>query len=109
MGIEIKGADRAYWYAAELENLDYHLDVAKAALKGDVSYNRSPIMRFKEVCFKVDGIWQCTRVGSNVKFHYIKKRKHIKETKNLVHSQPSNSLLVLRRPTPKTHRRPTHP
>lgn len=83
VGIEIPGVDCAYWHTAEVEDLDYHIELAKAALRGDVAYNRSPIMRYKEVCFKVNDAWECTRIdNSTAFFHYITTRKHLKKDKD---------------------------
>ena len=83
VGIEIPGVDCAYWHTAEEEDLDYHIELAKAALRGDVAYNRSPIMRYKEVCFKVNDAWECTRIDNSTSFfHYIATRKHLKKDKD---------------------------
>ncbi|MBL8159997.1 hypothetical protein JNJ66_06080 [Candidatus Saccharibacteria bacterium] len=45
---------------------------------GRVGYNRSPIFKFKEVCFRVDGKWECTLTDKAGSYHYIKTRKKIK-------------------------------
>jgi hypothetical protein len=82
VGIEIPGVDCAYWHTAEEEDLDYHIELAKAALRGDIAYNRSPIMRYKEVCFKVNGAWECTRIDNTAIFHYLTTRKHLKKDKD---------------------------
>jgi hypothetical protein len=82
VGIEIPGVDCAYWHTAEEEDLDYHIELAKAALRGDVAYNRSPFMRYKEVCFKAHGTWECTRIDNTAIFHYLTTRKHLKKDKD---------------------------
>ena len=83
VGIEIPGVDCSYWHTAEEEDLDYHIELAKAALRGDVAYNRSPIMRYKEVCFKVNDAWECTRIDNTTAiFHYLTTRKHLKKDKD---------------------------
>lgn len=73
--LEVQGVDTSYWHTAEEESLDGHIAFAKAALRGDVAYGRSPILKFNEVCFKLDGKWECTRADGNHSFHYITRRK----------------------------------
>lgn len=79
VGLEIEGVDTCYWHTAEEENLDYHIKLAWAALKGEIEYNKSPILRLPEVCFKIDNAWHCTltdKMGA-LPYHYIKIRIHI--------------------------------
>ena len=79
VGLEIEGVDTGYWHTAEEENLDYHMKLARAALKGEIEYSKSPILRLPEVCFKVNGEWHCTLTDkiSALPYHYIKIRIHI--------------------------------
>jgi hypothetical protein len=82
--LDIEGVDTGYWHTAEEEDLDYHVGLAKAALLGQVAYNRSPILRRKEVCFKVGNAWECTLTDNAGSYHYIKTRKVLKsETSSL--------------------------
>lgn len=80
IGIEIEGVDCGYWHTDEAETLDYHIELAKAALAGDIARNISPIIHYKEICFKVNDQWECTRVASAIEktFHYITTRKRIR-------------------------------
>ncbi|MET1033233.1 MAG: hypothetical protein ABWX94_01920 [Candidatus Saccharimonadales bacterium] len=77
--LDVEGVDCGYWHTAEEETLDYHIELAKAALLGDIAYNRSTIFRLKEVCFKVGDTWECTLTDNNVgTYHYIKTRKTLR-------------------------------
>ncbi len=78
--LTIQGTNCAYWNTAEEENLDYHIKLAAAALKGDVTYSRSPILHIKEVCFKVDNVWHCTLTRDSG-FGYIKQRQKLKNVR----------------------------
>ena len=83
LAIDVDGVDCAYWHTGEVETLDYHIDLARAALLGRVAYNRSPFLRLEEVCFKIGDAWECTRTDRREwSFHYIKTRKKIKESYN---------------------------
>lgn len=73
--LDVEGVDTGYWHTAEETDFNYHIDLAKAALLGRVAYNHSPILRRKEVCFKVGDTWQCTLTDNAGSYHYIKTRK----------------------------------
>lgn len=80
--LDVEGVDTGYWNTAEENDLDYHIDLAKAALLGRVAYNRSPILRRKEVCFKVGDAWECTLTDDAGSYHYIKTRKILRSKIN---------------------------
>jgi hypothetical protein len=84
--INIVGVDCGYWHTGEEKDLDYHVELAIAALRGEIAYNLSPIFRFKEVCFRIQDFWVCTRTEANSgSYHYITHRKKLKnEDKSLV-------------------------
>ena len=77
IALYVEGVDCGYWHTAELETLDYYIELAKAALRGDVATNRSPIFKFKEACFKVGDSWECTLTDNAGAYHYIKTRKRL--------------------------------
>lgn len=86
VSIGIKGADTSDWNTVENEhddyndtNLDYWIELAISSLAGDVTYNRSLIFRFEEVCFKYRDGWQCTRAGGDHSFGYLVGRKRLKK------------------------------
>ncbi len=80
--LNIEGVDCGYWHTAEEETLDYHIELAKAALLGKVVYNRSPVLRLKEVCFRVGDAWECTLTDTAGSYHYIKTRKTLRHPKD---------------------------
>lgn len=77
VGLDIEGTNTGYWHTAEEIDLDYHMKLAKAALKGDFAYNKSPLLRLNEICFKSESAWHCTRTNQNSSYHYIKLRNDI--------------------------------
>jgi hypothetical protein len=81
VGLDVEGVDCGYWHTAEVETLDYHIDLAIAALKGEVAYNRSPVLRLEEACFKLGDSWHCTRTKGDHFYHYITTRKKLKQHK----------------------------
>lgn len=74
VSLYIEDVDTGYWHTEEQpKGLDFHLELATAALRGDVKVNKSPILKFEERCFKVGDTWYCVRKG-NPTYGYIKKR-----------------------------------
>lgn len=80
VGIDVEGVDCAYWHTAEEGSLDYHIQLASAALGGDVQRSRSPVLRREEVCFKIGDAWECTLTDRAGSFHYIKTRKSLRKS-----------------------------
>jgi hypothetical protein len=78
VGIKIAGVDTSYWHTAdENENLDFYVDLALAALGGNIRHSNSRFMKFKEICFEIKGVWYCTRVAGANSYHYISKKKKL--------------------------------
>jgi hypothetical protein len=75
-------------------DLDFHIKFAATALRGDVTYNRSAILRYKEVCFRVDGGSVCTLTNNAGRYHYIKHRKKLRHTKPAHRKTSSGSLSI---------------
>jgi hypothetical protein len=76
--LQVDGVDCSYWHTVEVPDLDYHIELATAALKGGVAYNRSAIFKHREVCFKVGDSWECTLTDKAGSYHYIKHRKKLR-------------------------------
>ncbi len=77
VSLDIAGTDSGFWHTEETD-LDFHIKMAVAALKGKVASNVTRIFKFEELCFRVDGAWECTRKGSP-RYGYIKRRRKIRE------------------------------
>ena len=81
--INIDGVDCGYWHTGEENDLDYFVELAMAALRGEIAYNFSPIFRFKEVCFRIQDFWVCTRTEADSgSYHYITHRKKLRSEVN---------------------------
>lgn len=77
VGINIQGVDTDYWHSGETLDLSLFIDCAIQALNGNYSRNRSPILRFEEICFPIKNHWHCTRTDTKHRLHYVRKRNKI--------------------------------
>lgn len=68
----------SFFHYNSRENLDLEIQLAEAALKGDVAYNKTRVLRHIEICFNVNGAWQCVPEFPGHKSHYIKKRNNLR-------------------------------